>query len=356
MKRQGRIFLRGRTYWAAYYSKGVEFRESAHTDDPKLAERFLRHRLREVGADAIGAKPFITPAMARVPVNELLDALARDYSLRGKFNPKIESLLKPLRSHFGEYRASQVTSDTVSKYIESLLADGYSNSSVNRRMQLLGQAYRLAIKQRKLTECPLIPRLSEAGNARQGFTSRQTLDRVIANLPEYLRDLVLFCFLSSWRRGEVLSLTWADVTPDAIRLRAEHSKEREARSLPLAGELGQLIARRQAASNGPLVFPNRKGKRINADTLRQHWLRATALAGVPGLLIHDLRRSGVRDMIRAGVSPHVAMSISGHKTTSMLTRYAIISEADQREALRRTEAFREQEAEKILFPETVVVQ
>jgi hypothetical protein len=48
-------------------------------------------------------------------------------------------------------------------------------------------------------------------------------------------------------------------------------------------------------------------------------------------------------MIRAGVSPHVAMSISGHKTDSMLKRYAIISEADQRAALRRTEQFRADE-------------
>jgi hypothetical protein len=45
-------------------------------------------------------------------------------------------------------------------------------------------------------------------------------------------------------------------------------------------------------------------------------------------------------MIRAGVPPHVAMSISGHKTDSMLRRYAIISEADQRAALRRTQEFR----------------
>jgi len=49
-------------------------------------------------------------------------------------------------------------------------------------------------------------------------------------------------------------------------------------------------------------------------------------------------------MIRAGVPPHIAMSISGHKTDSMLRRYAIISEADQRTALRRTHEFRMAEA------------
>jgi hypothetical protein len=69
-----------------------------------------------------------------------------------------------------------------------------------------------------------------------------------------------------------------------------------------------------------------------------------------GLIFHDLRRSGVRDMIRAGVAPHVAMSISGHKTDSMLRRYAIISEGDQRAALRRTEEFRAAEQERAVMP------
>ncbi|MBZ5598122.1 MAG: site-specific integrase [Acidobacteriia bacterium] len=352
MKGQGRVFKRGNVLWISYYLRGTEHRESARTTDSKLAERFLRHRLKEVGADAIGAKPFVTPQMQRATVGELLDALARDLGLRGKFNAKVESLLKPLRAHFGEQRASQVTANQVAVYIEHLLAKGYTRASVNRRTQLLGQAYRLAIRQKRLTELPLIPHLSEAGNARQGFTQRQVLNRVLANLPGYLRDVVLFCFLSSWRRGEVLSLTWENVTPDAIRLRAEHSKEREARSLALEGELLSVITRRQAVANGPLVF-HRDGKPIGE--FRKSWSTACRLAGVPGLLVHDLRRSGVRDLIRAGVAPHVAMSISGHKTDSMLKRYAIISEADQREALQRVEAFREAEKE-TLQPVTTVVQ
>jgi integrase len=191
-----------------------------------------------------------------------------------------------------------------------------------------------------LQSAPIIERLSEKGNVRKGFVRRADLDRIIANLPEYLADPTLFAFLSSWRRGEILSITWPDVDSDTIRLRAEHSKEGEARSLALEGELAELIHRRRACQYGPLVF-HHDGHPIT--DMRKSWTKACRMAGVPDRLFHDLRRSGVRDMIRAGMPPHVAMSISGHKTDSMLRRYAIISEADQRAALRRTQEFRSAE-------------
>jgi integrase len=68
------------------------------------------------------------------------------------------------------------------------------------------------------------------------------------------------------------------------------------------------------------------------------WNEACEKAKVPGRLFHDLRRTAVRNMIRAGVPQSVAMSITGHRTISMFLRYNITSDHDMREALRRTQA------------------
>jgi hypothetical protein len=52
------------------------------------------------------------------------------------------------------------------------------------------------------------------------------------------------------------------------------------------------------------------------------------------LIPHDLRRTGLRNLIRAAVLRSVAMKIAGHKTEFVFERYNITSQEDLREATR----------------------
>ena len=56
-----------------------------------------------------------------------------------------------------------------------------------------------------------------------------------------------------------------------------------------------------------------------------------------GLIVHDLCRSAIRNLMKMGVPEKVAMAISGHKTRDVFGRYHIIDTADVVEAMRKVQ-------------------
>ena len=71
---------------------------------------------------------------------------------------------------------------------------------------------------------------------------------------------------------------------------------------------------------------------------RETWANACKAAEVPGLLFHDLRRTAARNLRRAGIAEGVIMKIGGWRTRSVFERYAIVSQTDIAEALRKLES------------------
>jgi integrase len=94
------------------------------------------------------------------------------------------------------------------------------------------------------------------------------------------------------------------------------------------------IHQRESGQIIPHVF-HAHGRRI--AKYDRVWGQACQAAGLPDKILHDFRRTAVRNMVKAGIPERVAMQMSGHKTRSVFDRYHIVSDGDLQEAAKRLE-------------------
>ena len=248
----------------------------------------------------------------------------------------------------------EITTTTMKNFAALLQSKGLSNGSINRSLSALRRMFYLAKEEERLRYIPHFPMLEESA-PRKGFFERVEYERLYAALPDYLRPVVAIAYHTGMRRAEITSLLWeqVDLLNRAIRLNAGETKNGEARNVPITAELHHVLAQLHAGSVGPLVCFRRTktGKVLPVGDFRKIWYaRCVKLglgemkeeAGKPvyhGKLLHDLRRTGVRNLVRAGVPEKIAMGITGHKTRSVFDRYNIVSERDLAEAGRKLDAY-----------------
>ena len=348
----GRLFKRGEVYWVSYCHRGREHRESSRSNREGDARRLLKKRLGEIGRGKL-----VGPSEERVTFEDMASDYLRDHTLKGgRSIRQAKPRVAHLRRYFGLDRAVDITTARIRAYMEARLEEGATPATVNRDLAALGRMFSLAVQAVRLNARPHIPRLPE-GQPRQGFLEYSEYLAIRAHLPPTYQDVLDFGYHSGWRRGEIVTLGWKDVDRGAgvIRLRPELSKNKDGRVLALSSLLRDLIERRwQSRALGCLFVFHVNGRPVG--DWRKSWKRACEAAGLPGKLFHDLRRTVVRNLVRAGVPERVAMSVTGHKTRSVFDRYNIVSESDLKQATTRlAEYVRGQPATPTVVPLASVV-
>ncbi len=331
----GSIYKRGDVYHIAYTSNGRRERESTHSTLEREAIRLLKQRITEHSTTG-----FTATSDKKVTVGELLDDLLRQYERQGAKSLDNWAIyaVKPLREFLGHFKAPSVNSNSVEAYTTHRLSGGLSNGTVNGELALLRRAFHLAKKRNppKVQTVPFI-KLLPAPAPRRGFFEDADFQRLLPELPEGVRGVVTFAYYTGCRKAEILGLRWeqVDLGGGVVRLYAGETKSGEGRVIPLAPELLSCVTDLKAKRDEfwpqcPKVFTRYGGAPIL--DFYAAWVSACKRAGKPGALLHDLRRTGVRNLIRAGVSQTVAMKISGHKTDSVFRRYDVTSEEDLKDA------------------------
>src|SRR5438309_5698344 len=118
MRGDGRIFLRGTTWWAAFYVDGRQHRESTKKSDREQAEKYLHKRLKEVHAHELDpSRQFVSQHDKRRTIAELMDALETNFRIRGIGSRQNLSNIRRVRKDFGQKRSASLTAEDVDRYI-----------------------------------------------------------------------------------------------------------------------------------------------------------------------------------------------------------------------------------------------
>jgi integrase len=354
-----------------YYRDGRRVRQTTGCVKPKEAQEVLRRKMREIDLEkekrrAQAGDGGAGRTGAQLCVRDLYESLERDYVINQR--KSLDDLKirwrKHLEASFGALPAASVSAEQIDAYVARRLEEKACNATVNRELAALKRCYKLAIKtgRLKMGEQPYFSMLKER-NVRQGFVQDEqypALVRATAAIGPYLRTLFEMGYTYGWRSGELLGLRVAqvDMAERTIVLYAGETKNDDARVVAMTKTVYELLGG-AIAGKAPedSLFTRTNGRPVK--DFRRAWAKATAAAGCARLLFHDLRRSGVRNMVRDGVMQKTAMMISGHKTAAVFERYNIVDERDIRKAAslhdkaaaaRRQEALLERQARLPLTP------
>jgi integrase len=329
--KHGTIYQRNKVWWIKYYAKGRPVYESSRSVRAEDAERLLRKRLGEIATGA-----FRGIAVERTTLDELFDLVVADYRENGKrsIDDVLSRLKLHLRPRLGKLRAADFGSADIRRYKADRKNEKAEAATINRELSILKRAFSLGSRHDPplVLHNPPVEKIPE-NNVRTGFLEKADYARLLAELPEYLKPALVIAYHTGCRLGEVMSFRWPDVDLDSaeITIRAENAKSKRRRVLPIYGDMTDAIKFQKANRDEKYprlewVFHDGSGKRLR--TFYKAWKSACDRAKLDGRLFHDLRRSAVRNMVRAGVPEKVAMAISGHRTRHVFDRYNIVTDKD----------------------------
>ena len=317
----GKSVPKSESWVAQFYVDGKRIRKSTGTSVKAEAEGILRSWMAD---SEKGLKP--APMTQGLTYEKLRDDLLAYYaeqqhkSLRHRKNGT--PYLYPqtaLDNFFRCRKANGIDRDAASAFVKNRREAGISNDAINNSLRLLRRMFNLARDTGKLTNVPKFELLR--GKSRSGFLPPESFQALVNAIPVRFVPMLVLLYQSGVRVGEAEKIEWSAVDLDEakITLLEGQTKNDESRILPLSDELVKLLS--AVKHREGRVFPSKRA-------MQSVFPDACKAAGIEGLMIHDLRRSAVRNLRIAGVAEGVAMKISGHRDRTVFERYNVVSHDD----------------------------
>jgi integrase len=323
-----------KNYWIEYYNESGRRKRERIGPSKAAAEQRLR--------DILKARTEGRYIKKEQGAKETLGGLIKWFldlpEIKGKASYErycfsFSNLMRILKDHtrikdltVGRLEAYQ--SQRLSEYSPTHPGSTIRPATVNREVACLKSMVNKAVKYGILEENPFaaLRKLSE-NNARNSFINHDQFSKLLEACLPHLKPVVKMAYLTGMRKQEVLFLDWSevDLKQGFIRLEAERTKTKMARSIPITKEIYDLLKSLPRGIKSRRVFL-RNGEPFK--DIKKSYKSACKRAGLENFTFHDLRHCAINNMRLEGVDHLTIMAISGHKDVAMFKRYNNVSEAE----------------------------
>lgn len=281
------------------------------------------------------------------------------------------ALLKRNFGHLYGRRLSEISSWDIQKWRSERAKAGYKPSAINRSVTTLKALLNKAvewevintnplqsIKPLKLDKSGRIRYLSdveearlrdalekreselrqgrESGNRWRRIREYDELPVIEGEFADYLQPLVLLTLNTGLRRGEIFSLTWANIDfgNKSLTVVGAGAKSGHTRHVPLNKEAIFLLSKWRKQSKGELVFTNPHTD-AKFDNIYTSWTNLLRAAEIQDFRFHDLRHTFASNLVMAGVDLYTVKELMGHSTVQMTESYAHLAPEHKANAVER---------------------
>jgi integrase len=310
--------------------------------DARDKARELRREI-EDGGDPLGA---IEAERAAPTISDLVERFRAEHLPKKRPGTvrDYESLLRlHIEPHFGQHtKVADVRFEDIDALHRKVTRNG-SPYSANRAVTVLSKMFALAVRWHMCEANPVKGIERNTEYHRRRYLSGDELVRLTKALSKHpnkeAADAIRLLLLTGARRGEVLSMKWADIEDGVWSKPPSSTKQREHHQVPLSAPAQQLLSniRKRQRPRADFVFPS-YGTSRHLVELKASWRQITKAAGIEGLRIHDLRHSYASQLVSGGASLPLIGALLGHSNPTTTARYAHLFRDPLKEATERVGA------------------
>ena len=347
------IHLRGSVWHVVYQHAGKQNRKSLKTRSKKEARRRALFIERDVLAGQHVAErrpPLIVEVAADFRAAKVGEGLAP------KTLQKYDHCIRLLNELAGELQISRIDqvsprfmekfrSRRVEKLSKKPGRDGQKTATND--LVTIREIVNYALARKVIHVDPLDGySVKKAKSKPQPYWVQEELERILAAAKRQPhQDLFRLLAWTGMRIGEVQYLTWDDVDFDnkVIKVQAKRDwkpKTGDARSIPMASEVIELLKRQPRRSEWVFSFPtDQRGpaRQVRQRRLLDYLQRRLRELGLRGHL-HTFRHTFISLALTRGTAEATVRRWVGHVDAEILRRYTHIASEESRAAMQRLEA------------------